>query len=89
MAKLKGPTWWKMLKHQRPIIEAVTDADAGLGIKTAFRYFDGEDIDPDTLTQGAFMVFSVIRPYIDESKQDYENAVLNGNKGAQKRWADV
>ena len=89
MAKKKaGPTWWKMFKHQRPVIESVSDSDAGLGLKAAFSYFDGEDIDPDSLNQGAFIVFTVIRPYIDESKKDYEDAVLYGSTGAKKRWND-
>ncbi|WP_296035357.1 DUF6291 domain-containing protein [uncultured Gemmiger sp.] len=86
MKKKKGPTWWKMLKFQRPVIESVSDADAGKGLKEAFRYFDGEEVYEYLLSQGALTVFSVMRPYIDESKQEYEEAVSNGQTGASARW---
>lgn len=86
MRKKKGPTWWKMFEFQRPVIESVSDADAGKGLKAAFQYFSGEDVDELTLTQGSFSVFSVIRPYIDESKQAYEEAVSYGRNGANTRW---
>ena len=66
MAKEKRATWWKMFYHQRAVVESVSDADAGSGLKAAFRYFDGEDIDPMQLSPAAFTVFCVIRPYIDE-----------------------
>lgn len=86
MAKEKRATWWKMLYHQRAAISSVSDADAGLGLKAAFAYFDGEDIDSMNLTPGAFTVFCVIRPYIDESMRDFENSVMCGRKGAENRW---
>ena len=86
MAREKMATWWKMLYHQRAAISSVSDTDAGLGLKAAFAYFDGEDIDPANLTPGAFTVFCVIRPYIDESIRDFENSVMSGKKGSEKRW---
>lgn len=86
MKREKRATWWKMLYHQRAAISSVSDTDAGLGLKAAFAYFDGEDIDPANLTPGAFTVFCVIRPYIDESIRDFENSVTCGKKGAEKRW---
>lgn len=86
MAKPKRATWWKMLYHQRAAISSVGDADAGCGLKAAFAYFDGEDIDPATLTPGAFTVFCVIRPYIDEAMRDYQTSVENGKAGSEKRW---
>ena len=72
MTKEKRATWWKMFYHQRAVIESVSDEDAGIGLKAAFRYFDGEDIDAADLTPVAFTVFCVMRPYIDESRQDYQ-----------------
>lgn len=78
--KMKRATWWKMFAHQRAAIESVSDADAGQGLKAAFRYFDGEDIDPQELTQAAFTVFCVIRPYIDEAKADYDARVQRGKE---------
>lgn len=86
MGKEKRPTWWKMLYHQRAAVESVSDTDAGSGLKAAFRYFDGEDVDSSALSAAAFTVFCVIRPYIDESKRDYEESVKNGRNGGNKRW---
>lgn len=86
MAKEKRATWWKMFYHQRAAIESVNNEDAGAGLKAAFRYFDGEDISPDSLTAQAFTVFCVIRPYIDESFQDYNSCIENGKRGAKNRW---
>lgn len=82
----KRPTWWKMFYHQRNAIESVSDADAGRGLKAAFAYFDGENIDGTKMTPSAFTVFCVIRPYIDESRHDYEKAVEHGKNGAESRW---
>lgn len=87
MAREKRATWWKMFYHQRAAIESVSDEDVGSGIKAAYRYFDGEDIQADKMTAGAYTVFSIIRPYIDESKSDYASAVENGKAGANKRWS--
>ena len=87
MAKEKRATWWKMFYHQRAVIESVSDEDAGIGLKAAFRYFDGEDIHAADLTPVAFTVFCVMRPYIDESRQDYEAAVARGKQGADTRWS--
>lgn len=87
MAREKRATWWKMFYHQRAAIESVSDEDAGIGLKAAFRYFDGEDVDAASLTPAAFTVFCVMRPYIDESRQDYENAVARGKQGADTRWS--
>ena len=50
MTKEKRATWWKMFYHQRAVIESVSDEDAGIGLKAAFRSFDGEDIDAADLT---------------------------------------
>lgn len=86
MAKEKRATWWKMFYHQRAAIESVSDEDAGAGLKAAFRYFDGEDIPPESLTPQAFTVFCVIRPYIDESLRDYHSCVESGKRGAINRW---
>ena len=79
MAKEKRATWWKMFAHQRAAIEAVPDAEVGRGLKAAYSYFDGEDV--GELTQGAFIVFSVIRPYIDEARADYAQRIEDGRRG--------
>ena len=89
MPKAKRATWWKMFYHQRAVIESVSDEEVGKGLKAAFQYFDGEEIDVEHLTPQAFTVFCVMRPYIDESIQDYAKAVEQGRKGANKRWEDL
>lgn len=86
MPKQKRATWWKMLYHQRAAVESVSGKDAGMGLKAAFRYFDGEELDPADLSPQAFTVFCVMRPYIDESIRNYEESVANGRNGAEKRW---
>ena len=80
MAKEKRATWWKMFAHQRAAIESVSDSDAGKGLKAAFRYFDGEEVELESITQAAFTVFCVIRPYIDEAKADYDARVKRGKE---------
>ena len=84
MAKEKRATWWKMFCHQRAAIESISDEDVGSGLKAAFRYFDGETIEAKELTPSAFTVFCVMRPYIDESKSDYERRVKNGIDSRQQ-----
>lgn len=86
MSKPKRATWWKMFYHQRAAIESLSDADAGRGLKIAFQYFDGEDIDADIVTPGAFTAFCVMKQYMDEAKADYEDSVTNGRTGGNKRW---
>ena len=89
MSKAKRATWWKMFSHQRAAIESVSDNDAGNGLKAAFRYFDGEDIDTESLSPAAFTVFCVIRPYMDESLMDYAESVKFGRSGGRKRWSNA
>ncbi len=88
MPKEKRATWWKMLYHQRAAISSVSDEDAGKGLKAAFAYFDGDEVDTGSLTPGAFTVFCVIRPYIDESIRDFEDSVACGKGGTIKRWGE-
>ena len=86
MSKEKRATWWKMLYHQRAAISSVSDEDAGKGLKAAFAYFDGDEVDTDSLTPGAFTVFCVIRPYIDESIRDFEASVACGTGETAELW---
>lgn len=88
MAKLKRATWWKMLYHQRAALESLSDEDVGKGLKAAFAYFDGEDLEQIKLSPAAFTAFCVMRPYIDESIRSYEESIKNGKEGANKRWGE-
>ncbi len=86
VSKKKRATWWKMFYHQRAAIESVSDADVGSGLKAAFRYFDGENIDFSAITPAACTVFCVMRPYIDEANADYAASVEHGRDGGNRRW---
>lgn len=80
MARPKRATWFKMFYHNRAVLDALSDTDVGKAIKAAFAYFDGEQIDPAAVPQGAFIAFSVIRPQIDEALQDYSDRVERGRQ---------
>ena len=84
MAKEERAKWFKMFLHQKALIDSVSDETAGKALKAAFRYFDSREM--DDLDPLAFAVFSVIKPYIDESFNDYKKAVENGRAGGMKRW---
>ena len=87
MSKRKGrASWWKMFYNQRATIDAISDADVGQGLKTAYAYFDGDEIDPSAISQSAFIVFCTIKPYLDEALGDYEKRVQDGKDGASERW---
>ena len=80
----KRPTWFKLFLHQKALVCAVSDEVAGKAIKACFEYFDsGEVIEMDSTT---FAVFSAIKPYIDESYNDYWQSVENGRLGGNTRW---
>ena len=79
MAKEKRASWFKVFHYERAPIEAVSDADAGLGLKMALRYFDGEEL-PADMPLGAYVVFCTLKPYIDESLGEFAQSVENGRK---------
>lgn len=78
MAKEKRATWFKMFLHQKAIVEAVSDAEAGKAIKAIFAYFDTGEV-PD-MTEPAFLVFAAIKPYVDEAIMDYAARVERGKQ---------
>jgi len=85
MAKNNGrPSWFKLFLHQKAIVDSVDDTTAGKALKAAFQYFDtGETVDMD---QTVFIVFSAIKPYIDESFHDFQRSSAAGKKGMESRW---
>lgn len=89
MAKEKRASWWKMFRHQRQTVEAVSDADAGAAIKAAFRYFDGETVDQSELSPVAWIVFITMRGYIDESVRDFQETSEKNRRKVMKRWNPV
>ena len=83
----KRPSWFKMFIHQKPIVDSVPDAVVGQAIKAAFNYFDSrEEPQLDALPM---VVFSAIKPYIDESFADYDRDVRNCYRGGRPKKPPV
>ena len=86
MAKENRPAWFKMFRNQKALIDSVPDEAAGEALKAIFQYFEnGEIIE---MTPLEFAVFSSVKPYIDESFEDYERSVKAGRAGAKMRWGE-
>jgi len=83
MAKRESASWFKLFYHQRRLIDTASNEDAGMGLKAAFAYFDGEEVDPDALSPMALAVFLNMQQYIDEALQSYAERVENGKKGGR------
>lgn len=78
MAREKRATWFKMFLHQKAIIDAVSDVEAGQALKAIFEYFDTGEV-PD-MTKPAFLVFAAVKPYVDEAITDYAARVERGKQ---------
>lgn len=87
MSKVKKgrPAWFKMFLHQKALIDSVADEVAGQALKAVFQYFDSGEV-PE-LGPLAFAVFASIKPYIDESFEDYERSVVTGRQGGLAKKA--
>jgi len=81
----KRAKWWKMMANQRPAIESIPDEEVGRGLKAAYRYFDGEQIEDGALTPLAYTVLCILRPYMDDAAQTYESKVTKCRAAAEKR----
>lgn len=86
MAKKKEgrPSWFKMFLHQKAIVDAVPDDVAGKALKAVFQYFESGEV--GKLDPLAFAVFASVKPYIDESFNDYRRSSNAGKQGNAKRW---
>ena len=63
MARKEGrPAWFKMLRNQKALIDAVPDKSAGRALKAIFSYFEDGKL-PDDLEPLEFAVFSAVKPY--------------------------
>ena len=68
-------------------MDTVPDETAGKALKAVFRYFDtGEVADLDPL---AFAVFAAIKPYVDESFDDFERTSAKNKANVMERWKRV
>ena len=53
-------------------------------LKAVFQYFDtGEVVDLDPM---AFAVFAAVKPYVDESFEDFERTSERNRMNVAKRW---
>lgn len=81
--KESRPSWFKMFRNQKALIDSVPDAEVGQALKAVFQYFEnGEVVEMSPLV---FAVFSSVKPYVDESYDDFEDGKkgcpIHGGKG--------
>lgn len=70
-SKENRPSWFKMFRNQKALIDSVPDAEVGQALKAVFQYFEnGEVIEMSPLV---FAVFSSVKPYVDESYKDFDD----------------
>lgn len=86
MAKKESrPAWFKLFRHQKALIDSVPDESAGKAIKAVFQYFENGEVPP--LSPLEFAVFSSIKPYVDESFEDFAETSRKNKENIQKRWS--
>lgn len=82
MAKPAGrPAWFKLFLHNKAMLDAIPDENVGKALKAVLHYFDTREV-PE-LDAMAFVVFSSLKPSVDESFEDYARDVENGRKGGR------
>lgn len=86
MAKKENrPSWFKMFGHQKPLVDSIPDEAVGKAIKALFQYFDtGEIVELPPLENA---LFSSLKPYVDESFEDFVQTSEKNRKKAQQRWS--
>lgn len=84
MGKDKRPSWFKMFRHQRAFICSMPDEVVGRGVKAAFEYFETGDIKELKPLESA--VFLSIKPYIDESYEDFKRISEQNRQNVLKQW---
>ena len=87
MAKKKqeGAVWFRMFRYFRNMVDAVPDGCAGAALKAVFACFDAGEV-PTNLDTLGYALFMTIKPAVDESNEDYKQAVERGRKAVSKRW---
>lgn len=83
-AREKRPSWFKMFRHQKALIDSVSDAEVGRAMKAVFQYFENGET-PD-MTPIEFAVFSSMKPYVDESFSDFARNSKKNAENINKRW---
>ena len=82
--KESRPAWFKLFRHQKALIDSVPDDAAGRAIKAVFQYFENGEVPP--LSPLEFAVFSSIKPYVDESFEDFAEKSRKNKAIAEERW---
>lgn len=82
--KQRRPSWFKMFLHQKALLDAMPDEIVGKALKAVFQYFDTGEV--KELDPMAFAVFAAIKPYVDESYEDFERASEKNRANIMKRW---
>lgn len=86
MARNAFISWWKMFVRLESVFENAPDDCAGKALKASFVYArTGEvpELDPVSL-----ILFSAIRPSIDDSAETFENISKRNRENIKKRWTD-
>lgn len=83
--KESRPAWFKLFRHQKALIDSVPDDAAGRAIKAVFQYFENGEVPP--LSPLEFAVFSSIKPYVDESFEDFAETSRKNRENIQSRWS--
>ena len=81
--KPKGPIWFKLWAHQKPMMDVLPDEVLGRSIKAAMHYFVSGEV--PALGQLELVAFSSIKSSMDEAFADYERDVENGKKGGRPK----
>lgn len=82
--KTNRPSWFKMFLHQKALLDAMPDEIVGKALKAVFQYFDTGEV--QELDPMAFAVFAAIKPYVDESYEDFAAASKKNKENVMKRW---
>ena len=86
MAKRAGrPSWFKFFLSIKPLLDAVPDESAGKAIKAALAYFEDRTHEVSSLDPLALALFTSLKPYIDDSYDDFARSVESGKKGGRPR----
>ena len=83
--KTNRPSWFKMFLHQKALLDAMPDETVGKALKAVFQYFDTGEV--QELDSMAFAVFAAIKPYVDESYEDFAAASKKNKENVMKRWS--
>ena len=84
--RVKRPAWFKLWLRNKPMIDAVPDAEVGRAVKAALHYFETGEI--KELGQLEMIVFATMKADIDDAFSDYKRDVENGKKGGRPRKSD-